>query len=81
MTDCPTCARLRADNRDARVRLLHAMDDDEATLRAFEDHERAAHPIRAPRRWWTPANYDGEPWPSGVVSSTFDPATLEDGAG
>jgi hypothetical protein len=42
------------------------------TLRAFEDHEATAHPIRPPRRW-TPANYDGEPWPSGVVSSTFDP--------
>lgn len=80
MTDCPTCARLRADNRDARVRLLHAMDDDEATLRAFEDHERAAHPIRAMRRW-EPANAEGEPSTSGVVSSTFDPQLDEDGAG
>ena len=77
MTDCcePHQHAIRAvmaERRDVEDRYID-------TLRAFEAHERTAHPIRAPRRW-TPANYDGEPWPSGVVSSTFDPATLEDGA-
>ena len=51
MTDCPDCTRLRAAQRDARQRLHHAADDEQATRRAYHAHEADAHPIAAPAPW------------------------------
>ena len=51
MTDCPDCDRLRHDAWSARVRLREAADDEQATRRAYHDHEADAHPIAAPAPW------------------------------
>lgn len=74
MTDCPTCHRLKAAARDALTRLHHAMDDEQATRRAYEDHEASAHRIQPPRAW-EPAPAVAVAWQSGDgVSYTFAPA-------
>jgi hypothetical protein len=48
--NCEQCADLLAAARDARVRLHHAADEEQATRRAYEDHE-ATHGWKAPRKW------------------------------
>ena len=48
--NCEQCHDLAAAARDARVRLNHAADEEQAHRRAFEDHE-ATHGWKAPRRW------------------------------
>ena len=70
--NCDACTDLLAAARDARVRLHHAADEEQARRRAYEDHE-ATHGWQPMRRW-----EDAPPvavtWQSGEgVSYTFAP--------